>query len=322
MRVNFCHHISLKYIGGGEKWIINTSKALRERDHEVKVYALPFVLKGKQDPNQIKLLDGIPYKESYFHHIKGAGISYVTYHPWSSLSFRIDGPKIAGIHAQVYDAKVKNYGLLPSLAKYANNLVGESELKKFDAVHCVSSLTKVKHPHTYFIPNFVDSKVYKPSVKPEEFTVAFASRHVWQKGYDIWQQLKPELEKIVVVKESGDIAEKNMPEFLGSAHVVLNCSRVDTFGLAIVESLMGGTPVVSSGLETHKALNVSGVFHVQRPEDYLTVIGWLKNRWLNNREEYNLICSMGRESALKYDTVKIVDQLENMFLEVAHYAHN
>jgi glycosyltransferase involved in cell wall biosynthesis len=312
MRVTLNTHISLKYIGGGEKWIINTAKALRERGHEVKVYALPFVLKGKQDPKQIKLLDGIPYKESYFHHVTG-DLNYVFYHPFSQLSFRIDGPKIAGIHAQVYDAKVKNYGLLPTLAKYA-------ELKKFDAVHCVSSLTKVKHPHTYFIPNFVDSNVYKSYAKPEEFSVAFASRHVWQKGYDIWQQLKPELEKIAVVKESGDIAEKDMPMFLGSAHVVLNCSRVDTFGLAIVESLMCGTPVISSGLETHKALGVSGVFHVQRPEDYLTVVGWLKNRWLRNREEYNLISSMSRSSAQKYDTVKVIDELENMFLEVAHCA--
>jgi glycosyltransferase involved in cell wall biosynthesis len=322
MNANFCHHISLKYIGGGEKWIINTTKELQKRGHVVKVYALPFTLKGKQDPEQIKLLDGIPYKESYFHHIKEGEISYVTYHPFSQLSFRIDSPKIAGIHAQVYDAKVKNYGLFPSLAKYANNLVGESELKKFDAVHCVSSLTKVKHPHTYFIPNFVDSTIYKPCIKPEEFTVAFASRHVWQKGYDIWQQLKPELEKIAIVKESGDIAERDMPEFLGLAHVVLNCSRVDTFGLSIIESLMCGTPVISSGLETHKALAVSSVFHIQQIEDYLTLVTWLKNRWIKDREEYNLISSIGRESALKYDTTKVVDQLENMFLEVANCAYS
>jgi glycosyltransferase involved in cell wall biosynthesis len=122
------------------------------------------------------------------------------------------------------------------------------------------------------------------------------------------------------VKESGDIAEKDMPEFLGSTHVVLNCSRVDTFGLAIVEALMCGTPVISSGLETHKALGVSGMFHVQRLEDYLTVVGWLKNRWINNREEYNLISSMGRSSAQKYDLPIVVDQLENMFLEVANCA--
>jgi glycosyltransferase involved in cell wall biosynthesis len=290
---------------------------LRERGHEVKVYALPFTLKGKQDPNQIKLLEDIPYKESYFHHVKG-DINYVTYHPLSSLSFRIDGPKIAGIHAQVYDAKVKNYGVLPSLAKYANNLIGESELKKFDAVHYVSPLTKVKHPHTYFIPNFVDSKVYKPYAKPEEFTVAFASRHVWQKGYDIWQSLKSKLEKVAIVKESGDIPEKDMPKFLGSSHVVLNCSRVDTFGLINIEALMSGTPVISNGLETHKALEVSGIFYTQRIEDYLTLVTWLKNRWINDREEYNLISSMGRNSALKFEKEIVMDRLEAMFCKVAN----
>jgi glycosyltransferase involved in cell wall biosynthesis len=312
--------LSLRYIGGGEKWIINTAKALRDRGHDVKVYALPFVLKGKQDPEQIKLLDGIPYKESYFNRVKDSDVCYVTYHPLSQLSFRIDCPKIAGIHAQVYDAKVKNYSLLPSLAKYVHSLVGSSELNRFDAVHCVSSLTKVKHGHVYFIPDFVDSNVYKPCVKPEEFTVAFASRHVWQKGYDIWQQLKPELTKIAVVKESGSIAEKDMPEFLGSAHVVLNCSKVDTFGLAIIEALMCSTPVISSGLATHKALGVN-LFYAKQEADYLELINQLKIKWINDRDDYYNLASLGRASALKYDTVKIVDQLENMFLEVAYCAN-
>jgi glycosyltransferase involved in cell wall biosynthesis len=318
MEISFCHHLSLKYVGGGEKWIINTAKEMQKRGHDVKVYALPFVLKGKTNPDQIKLLGDIPYKESYFHKVK-SDLAYVTYHPFARCSFRIKGPKIAGIHSQVYDASVKPYGTLPTLAKECNKLFGLSDLNRYDAVHYVSPLTNVKHPWTFFIPNFVDSTVYHPYPKPEEYTIAFASRHVWQKGYDIWESLKPRLGNIAVLKESGSLAESEMPQFLGTAHLIINCSRVDTFGISLVESLMCGTPVVSSGLTTHRALNVP-LHYAETLDDYVQVCAVEKAKWNCYRTLYDKDCDLIRKDALAYDTKNVANHLEKMFLEVYRYA--
>ena len=58
MRIAFAHHLSLSYGAGGEKWVINTAKALAKK-HEVEVYALPFLLDGKPKLNPKEKLEGI-----------------------------------------------------------------------------------------------------------------------------------------------------------------------------------------------------------------------------------------------------------------------
>jgi glycosyltransferase involved in cell wall biosynthesis len=309
MHVNFLHHLSLRYGAGGEKWIINTAKALRERGHDVAIYALPFLLEGKAKINPREQLDGIPYKESYFHHVSG-DINYVTYHPFSKLSFRIDGPKIAGFHSEAYwQSPNLRYGALPLVANLANHFVSYGELRSFNAVHRLNSLYPVNHPTVYTIPNYVDSNVYRPTKKNDEFTVAYASRQVWQKGFDIFKKIERHLN--CRVKVSGNISEAEMPAFLSDAHVVVAPSRVDTFGLSIVEAGMCGTPCVTSPLPSHFELGLPLKYAVS-PQDYLGEVNKLKQE-----PNFGLLSDVCRFSAMRFDKELVMDKLEDMLCQVA-----
>jgi glycosyltransferase involved in cell wall biosynthesis len=309
MRIAFAHHLSLSYGGGGEKWIINTANALAKK-HDVSIYALPILLDDKAKINVEEKLNGVPYTEGFHHKIK-ADVSYVTYNPLSFLNFDIKGPKIAGMHSEVYWQKPNlRYGKYPLLANIVNRFISYGELRRFNAVHRLNSLYKINHPSVYTIPNYVDSTVYKPIKKNDEFTVAYASRQVWQKGFDIFNKIKKDLD--CRVKVSGRIAEEDMPMFLSDAHVVLAPSRVDTFGLTLVESAMCGTPIVTSPLLSHIELGLP-LKYANTPPEYLTEINGLKKD-----EHIGLLNDVCRFSAMRYDKKLIIGKLEAMLCKVAN----
>ena len=316
MKISFAHHLSLSYFGGGEKWIIQTAKELVKRGHDVEIFSLPFLLDGKPKINPKEELDGISYTESLHHNID-ADVVYITYNPLSWLNFKTSTPRIAGIHAHSYWQNVHpNYGTLPNIANIVNKFTSYFELRRFNAIHTVTNVYPINHPTVYNIPNFVDSEFFKPiNKKDDNFTVSFASRMVWQKGWDVYNHIKKRLEKEIQFKETlGIIPENDLPNFLSSSHLTLVPSRVDTFGLSIVESMLSGTPVITSPLITHKVLDLP-VFYASTVNEYIKNIYSLRKLW-ENRLKYNYLIRKCRETALKFDKMYIVDQLEKMFLEV------
>lgn len=315
IKIAFAHHLSLSYYGGGEKWIIQLAKELTSRGHEVEIYALPLLLDGKPKVNPKNLLDGIPYHEGYKHKIN-ADVTYVTYHPLSHLTFRTSRPRIAGIHSHAYWLKPHpKYGLLPNLANITNKFTSYFELRGFNAIHAVSKTYPINHKKVFHIPNFVDSNIYKPTCqKSEDFTIAFASRKVWQKGWDVFQGIQQYFDGKVKVRVSGGISENKMPKFFSKSHLTIVPSRVDTFGLSIVESMMTETPVITTPLLTHKSLGLPAVY-ANYPEEFIEKIYALENMW-QNRKEYNELSRLCRTSALRFDKKRIIDELENMFKEV------
>ena len=88
MHIDFCHHISLTYRGGGEKWITQLANELTLRGHEITIRALPIWKRN----NPIELLPEIDYKEGYFHHLDG-DVAYITYHPLSGINFKTKLPE-------------------------------------------------------------------------------------------------------------------------------------------------------------------------------------------------------------------------------------
>jgi glycosyltransferase involved in cell wall biosynthesis len=306
IKIAFCHHLSLSYNAGGEKWLINTAKALAKK-HTVEIYALPFLLDGKPRINPNESLDGIYYREGFNHNVK-ADVTYVTYNPLSFLNFNISGPKIAGIHSEAYWQKPNiHYGKFPLVANIVNRFTSYFELRRFNAVHTIlNGLYPINHPKIFSIPNYVDSEIYHPYKKSDEFTVTFASRKVWQKGFDIFSQVAKQLD--CSVKVSGDIAEEVMPEFLGSSSVVVAPSRVDTFGLVLVESLLTGTPVVTSPLPSHYSLGLP-LKYARTVEEYLQEINFVKK---------DPVSLDYRSFAMKYDKKQIIKKFEEMLIQVAH----
>jgi len=316
LKISFAHHLSLSYFGGGEKWIISTVKELAKRGHNVEIFALPFLLDGKPKIKPKEVLEDIPYTEGLHHNIK-ADVVYVTYNPLSWLNFKTSIPRIAGIHAHSYWQKIHpNYGVLPNVANIVNKFTSYFELRRFNAIHTVTNVYPINHPVVYVIPNFVDSEFFKPiNRRSEDFTISFASRMVWQKGWDVYNNIKKKLKKEIQFKETlGLVPESDLPNFLGSSHLTLVPSRVDTFGLSIVESMLSGTPVLTSPLETHKVLNLP-VFYASTIDEYIKNIHSIRNLW-EDKLEYDYLAKRCRETALKFDKMYIVDQLEKMFIEV------
>jgi glycosyltransferase involved in cell wall biosynthesis len=320
MKIAICHHLSLSYYGGGEKWIIELSKELANRGHEIEIYALPFLLDGKPKLNPSETLGDIPYKEGLLHKVR-ADVCYLTYNPLSWANFRTVHPRIAGIHSHAYWVSPHPYyGVLPNLANITNRFTSYFELKGFDAVHTVTNVFPINHPKVYYVPNFVDSEKFKPCKEKEDvFTVAYASRKVWQKGWDIFHQVTKRLTEDINVKLSGNIPEEDMPPFLSKNHVVVVPSRVDTFGLSIIESLMVETPVITTPLDTHRCLGVP-LMYAETPTEITEKIFGLKHLWEKEFDNYIELSKSCRKSAMKYDKRVIIDGLENMLLEVANNA--
>ena len=318
MRIAFCHHLSLSYYGGGEKWLIQLSNELVKRGHEVSIYALPFLLDGKPKVNPKDFLPEIPYFEGIRHYVN-ADVTYLTYNPLSWINFKTSHPRIAGIHSHAYwFSPHPSYGLLPNLANVTNRFTSYFELRGYDAVHTVTNVFPINHPKVYYIPNFVDSERFKPCEEKEDvFTVAFASRNVWQKGWDIFRNVKERLDNDINVKISyGKVSEENMPSFLSSAHVTLIPSRVDTFGLSIVESMMCETPVITTPSLVHIGLKLP-CRYAKEPSSFLKEVRAVKMLYSEFNDTYERFIKECRERALVYDKKKIVDRLEKMFEAVA-----
>jgi glycosyltransferase involved in cell wall biosynthesis len=240
-------------------------------------------------------------------------------------NFKSKSPKIAGIHTELFWQKKLqlSYGTLASLFYLFNKVYHLADLRQFDAVHSITSAYPINHPHVYFIHNFVDSQFYVPkNNKEDKFTVTYASRMVWQKGWDKFQEVAKQLEQydINVKVSSGKVQESDMPSFLSSAHVVVVPSRVDTFGILIVEALMTGTFVITTSLKTHQFLELPLIYADSVEENVAQIIR-LKELWESNKEKYYELATLGRTSALKYDKKVIVDKLEKMFSEVASNTH-
>jgi glycosyltransferase involved in cell wall biosynthesis len=330
MNIAFCHHLSLSYFGGGEKWLVNTAKELVRRGHNVEIYALPFLLEGKRKVKPKELLEDIPYSEGLRHKVK-ADVVYVTYNPLSWMFFQTSKPRIGGIHAQSYWQKPDlRYGLLPNVSLMANKMLSYFELRHFNAVHMVTGTYPCNHPKVFMIPNFVDASFYKPTVeKPDEFTVSFSSRTVWQKGWDIFQLVTKFLQKFSTLSArrfphrlsfkvaAGKVKEHDMPDFLSASHLSFLPSRVDTFGLALVESALCETPVLTTPLDTHKYLGLP-LAYGESVSDFLRQIRRFCNEW-ETGDEYGYLREWSRDSrvkALKYDKTVVMNQIERMFKEV------
>jgi glycosyltransferase involved in cell wall biosynthesis len=159
MKIAICTHLSLSYMGGGEREMCELANELVERGHEVDFYALPYRMGAKPKVDPHRVLKGVPYSEGWTHKVK-TDVAYTFYHPLSSLNFRVQGRKIASFHSQAFFLKSVSprYGLLPAAASYGTRLIGPLELRTFDAIHTHFPQPTVKHKSTYIIPGWVDSR--------------------------------------------------------------------------------------------------------------------------------------------------------------------
>src|SRR2546427_4561466 len=136
MRIAIATHLSLSYMGGGERAMCELARELTRRGHEVDLYSLPFMMGAERLADPRELLDGILFREGWTHRIE-ADVAYIFYHPLSTLNFRVlRGRRIASFHSQAFflESPQPRYGLIPLVAAYGTRIIGPLELRAFDAI--------------------------------------------------------------------------------------------------------------------------------------------------------------------------------------------
>jgi glycosyltransferase involved in cell wall biosynthesis len=209
MSVVLCPHLSVEHYRGGEKWVVALANRLVANGVDVAVRALPYAPDGERRVRVRDVLDDrVPYTEAWRHDLSGFDTAYVFYNPLSKCFFHGTSRTIAGIHSWVYVADElfePHYGAVPTAVKALYRLVGARELRAFDAVHSVTPAYDSPHPNTVSIPNFVDTRRFRPDRAPlaDDFTVLATAAHIPEKGWDTVRAVATRLQERAATRRVG-----------------------------------------------------------------------------------------------------------------------
>ncbi len=332
MLITICHHLSLSYGGGGEWAAINMANEAVKRGHEVIVRSLPF---WKGDLNPRDFLDPrVKYEESLHFRKIESDVSYFLYAPFLRRICRVHGPKIAGFHSMLWTrGPVKGYGKMARLAFLYWRLAKESDLKMFNAFRVyfrelisLLSLKRIKKP-IYVIGQEVETDIFRPREKGEEFTVLYVGRPVRQKGFDIFLEVAQKVnarfllvgtdEKYENVESLGYIKDRRkLADIMGSSHLLLSPQRVPTLSRAVLESLSSGTPALIT-VDVMEPYRVPAIIR-SREKEVISRVEEVKRIWEKDRDKYYNIANSGRELVLRlHSKERVMEKLFKMFNIVA-----
>jgi glycosyltransferase involved in cell wall biosynthesis len=223
-------------------------------------------------------------------------------------------------------------------------------MKLYDAFHALNTNDYVVLKRlgfiTYYIPLGVDTSLFKPDAKKEEFTVIFVSPR-FQKGVDMLIKIVP-----TVLKKAPDIKflltgigflgnyfkaledsfssnievcerlpQDKFVKMFSSSHLLLFPSRWESFGLVVVEALSSGMPVVAFDIPgAPRDVLINGVTGgVVKPFDIRAMIEEVLKYyriWERNPKEFARISDKCRRYALNFDWNIIADHFDKMFKAV------
>lgn len=343
-KVALCHHYSLTFYGGGERFLIDAANQLTKTGYKVTIYSLPF---GRRPVKLDGLLRGIEYNENFIHKIRDADVVYFIYAPLVHNLFVGEFPKIGAIHAFVflnelqsneiramdYTNFLKCFGLLRFTSKIYFDKFREKELRCFDAVHVINREALrllCGEKRAYYIPNWIDTSRFKPlEEKKARFTVLYSGRKA--KGFstfvNIAEFLKtseidfvavgPDLINIGNVKNLGFITDvEKLVRLYSKVHLLVYTSKVDVFPLTLLEASACKTPIVTLPTRAIHGLNLP-VFYAASVKDFAQVIRELQIMWEKRREQYLKLCEKMRLEAVKYDVKEVFPKFLDMLKEVA-----
>ncbi len=222
--------------------------------------------------------------------------------------------KIAGIHGFVITAELSDYevwripplrfirmhGFKAFLAYYYLKLTGKRDLFKYDLIHIINPFQRAflpprLSPRIFYAPLWTNyTRIHSNYTESEEyFKILILGCNDFRKGYDICEALinyffKQSSFKILFysnvrfknpgVRFIGFIKEEDIPRLLSQVNLLLHPSRLDTFGLTIIESLACGTPVITSNILAHRIFSPP-VFLCSSLRDYIVEITRLYGLW-------------------------------------------
>lgn len=333
--IAFCVPGSLEDPRAGGSWVIDIANKLVHDGFEVEIRGIPYAPLGRKT-NIYDVLDPrVTYKEAWVHNISDFDVAYITYTPISKLFFRGNVAKIAGIHAMIYVSKypIRYFGITSNIMGVLHKFVGKRELLSYDAVHSITKAFTSPHPNTYYIPNFIDTKMYNPqrAKKAEKFTVLVTTAHIPRKGWDVVVSVAERLPKEISIVSTGEtghpnirglgfLPEEDLADWYARAHVLLNPSREDVDSLSIKKACACGTPVITTPIPTHKAMfdNEEGaILYADGVEETLKCILELYEEWVSDRKKYFERCKRARKLAEEYDFKILYPKFKKMLCEVA-----
>jgi glycosyltransferase involved in cell wall biosynthesis len=341
MKIALCHHYSLSHGGGGERILVDAANYLSMRGHDVSIYSLPFRRRGAP----FQLSDRVQHIEAPFHKFE-ADVCYQIYAPLVSQLFKCNAPKIAGLHGAVvadYETGPLDFfkqGVFVAGAYVFRQLVGERALRKFDAIHTVNPEgLPIKHDRIYKIPNWVDcSKSDKllpmKREKQGKFRVLFVGKPYYIKGFDRFIALSDMMEQDDIefvatfppegqkyanrgrIRCVGHIPTEDVWDLYSTGGVLLHPTRKETFGLVILESLVSGTPVVTTPIPAHAVLNLP-LQYASTLNGFSREVKRIYDVWKSDYNSYLGFAEKGAIAARHYDRKYLLPKFEAMLTEVA-----
>lgn len=346
MKIALVTPISLRSFGGAERKLVEAADMLAQKKYDVSIYALPYTHpKCKVEKTFIFPSECIKARYYEAKHCKiQANVAYVVYAPLIWRKFKISCPIIAGLHSPLLFVSrnslttftnplltIQRYKSLKYMASFwLSCFIKTTDLARFHAVRILNSALKIKHRRVYCIPDWVNSRVFKPRItsKNDVFTVFFSGRHHWEKGFDLFLKIATILKErgfkmrflctrkgVGFVEGTGFLDDNELAEAYSTSHLVIYPSRMDTFGGVILEAAACGTPVITTSLPAHQ-LNLP-LIYADKIGDYIRATVAIYNMWKQQTGEYEKLARLLYEQALKYDVEKIFPKFELMLRQVA-----
>lgn len=344
--IALCHHYSLTFHGGGERFLIDTANQLVKAGYKVTVYALPF---GRRPVQLRGLSRKVEYEENFIHKILDADVAYFIYAPFVHKLFMGETPKIGAIHAFVflnelqsveirsmgYVDFLKKFGFSKFVSKISFDKFRERELRCFDAIHVINrEALRLFHGEkkVYYVPNWIDTSHFKPlEEKNSRFTVLYSGRRT--KGFSTFVKIAsllktkeidfiaigPDLVDVGNVKNLGFISDtEKLARLYSRVHLLVYTSKIDVFPLTLLEVSACETPIVASSTRAIQGLGLP-VFYATSLKDFANTICELQNMWEKGRERYFELCRKLRSEAIKYDLKNVFPKFLEMLKEVASF---
>ncbi|HVP92264.1 MAG TPA: glycosyltransferase family 4 protein [Acidobacteriota bacterium] len=344
MKLALCHHYSLTFHGGGERFLIEFAKQLRKRGNRVTICALPF---GHRDVDISNWLDGIEYHEGFLHDVDDADIAYFVFAPFVLNFFKGDCPKIGAVHAFVFAVElqhaevqsmnsvnfVRRFGLSRFAANLYFNKIMRRNLTSFDAIHvinreCLNMSLRAKK--LYYIPNWIDTSLFKPTTdKDTDFSALFVGRK--NKGFSTFAKIArslknkdinffaigADIESVDNVQSLGFITNaKELIDLYSRVHVIVYTSEIDVFPLTLLEACSCGTPVLALPTKAIEGLDLS-IFYAPSTDQFIWKIADLQKMWQRQRDTYSALTEKIRADGMKYDVNRIFPKYLAMLREVS-----
>ena len=343
MKIAFASPISVSRYAGCEKWIVGTANALKQRGHDVSIYATPYTPERNVDVDDV-LSRGIDYHEAWRFNLEDYDIVYMVYTPIVWRLFSTNNPKIAGFHYHLclpsdiekrvlenIPSALRHYDVISILTYWSFKLLGKRDIQNFNAVHIPNNPFNVSlaHERIFFVPNWIDLDFYRPTKsKHDVFTILFVGRHDWEKGWWDYNAICRLLKKFNLdircistgrgssyVEGLGFLSDRELVDTYSSAHLLVYPSKSDMFGLVIVEAIACNTPVITTSIAAHKALNLP-LIYADSVDEFVSKIILIYKLWSRDGEYEDMIRGL-REHVAKYDVNKIMPGFEDMLRQVA-----